>query len=162
VDADRDAPAFAEGELLVDAPRALVWLVLTDFVRWPQWSPGVTSVSLDGDVVPGGTFKWRSGRNTIKSQLVDVDAPVRLSWTGRTTGIRAKHTYELDERGAGTIVRTAESWSGLVVKLLGRTLQPTLQKTTDDGLAALKAEAERRTDTERGPGPGPTPVPDTS
>lgn len=157
MDADRDAPAFAEGELLVDAPRALVWLVLTDFARWPQWSPGVSVVTVDGEVAPGTAFRWKSGRNTIKSQLVDVDVPVRLSWTGKTTGIRAKHTYELDERGAGTIVHTAESWSGLVVKLLRHSIEPTLQQSIDDGLAALKAEAERRTDTER----GPTPVPDS-
>jgi carbon monoxide dehydrogenase subunit G len=153
VDVDRDAPAFAEGELLVDAPRALVWLVLTDFTRWPQWSPGVSVVTVDGDLAPGTSFTWKSGRTTIRSQLVDVDAPVRVSWTGKTTGIRAKHVYELDERGAGTIVRTAESWSGLVVKVLRRSIEPTLQRAIDDGLAALKAEAERRTDTERGPTP---------
>jgi len=156
VDAERDAPAFAAGEILVDAPRALVWLVLTDFARWPQWSPGISVVTIDGDVAPGTGFRWKSGRNTIRSRLVDVDAPQRISWTGRTTGIKAKHTYELDERGAGTIVRTAESWRGLVVRLLRRSIQPTLQQTIDGDLAALKAEAERRTDTER----GPTPVPD--
>jgi hypothetical protein len=113
----------------------------------------VSVVTVDGDLAPGTSFKWKSGRTTIRSQLVDVDAPVRVSWTGKTTGIRAKHVYELDERGAGTIVRTAESWSGLVVKVLRRSIEPTLQRAIDDGLAALKAEAERRTDTERGPTP---------
>ena len=155
MDADRDAPAFAEGEVLVDAPRAIVWAVLTDFARWPNWSPGVTVVTIDGAVEPGTTFRWKSGRNTIKSQLADVDVPVAISWTGRTTGIKAVHAYQLDERGAGTIVRTQESWSGVVVRLLGRTLRSTLQTATDDGLAALKAESERRTDTERGPAPAP-------
>ena len=153
MEADRDAPAFAEGEVLIDAPRALVWLILTDFTRWPEWTPGVTYVTVAGALEAGSTFRWKSGRSTIKSRLADVAPPASISWTGRTTGIRAVHAYQLDDSGAGTIVRTQESWDGLVVKLLGRTLQPTLQKTTDDGLAALKAEAERRTDTELGPKP---------
>ena len=131
MDVDRDAPAFAEGELLVDAPRALVWLVLTDFARWPQWSPGVTLVTIDGDVSPGTTFRWKSGRNTIRSEIVDVDAPLRISWQGKSTGIKARHVYQLDERGAGTIVRTAESWSGLVVKVLRHSIAPTLQRSID-------------------------------
>ncbi|MFI5046854.1 MAG: SRPBCC family protein [Acidimicrobiia bacterium] len=155
MDADRDAPAFAEGEVLVDAPRAIVWLVLTDVVRWPQWSPGVTVATINGDVEPGTEFRWRSGRSTIRSKLVDVTPPVEISWTGRATGIKATHSWQLDERGAGTIVRTQESWRGIVPKLLSRSIQPTLQQAVDDALAALKAESERRTDTE----PGPSPVP---
>jgi uncharacterized protein YndB with AHSA1/START domain len=148
VDADRDAPAFAEGEALIDAPRAAVWLLLTDFARWPQWSPGVTRVTIGGDVEPGTEFRWKSGRNTIKSQLVDVEVPRLISWTGRTTAIKAKHVWQLDESGAGTIARTQESWSGLVAKVLRHSIQPTLQQAIDDGLAALKAESERRTDTD--------------
>jgi uncharacterized protein YndB with AHSA1/START domain len=159
VHADRDAPAYAEGEILVDAPRAIVWLVLTDVARWPQWSPGVTIATIDGDVVPGTSFRWKSGRSVIKSQIAEVTAPVEIAWTGRATGIKATHAWQLDERGAGTIVRTQESWRGIVPRLLHRTIQPTLQSAIDDTLAALKAESERRTDTERGPGPGPTPVP---
>jgi len=144
MDADRHAPAFAEGEVSIDAPRALVWQVLTDFVAWPQWSPGVTFVTMNGDVEPGTGFRWKSGRNTIKSKLVDVEPPGVIVWTGRTTGIKAVHAYQLSDDGAGTTVRAQESWNGIVVKVLGRTLQPTLQSATDEGLAALKLECERR------------------
>ena len=143
--ADPSAPAYAEGEITIDVARALVWLVLTDFVQWPHWNPGVTGVTIDGAVAPGTTFRWKSGRNTIRSELVDVDAPGAISWKGKTTGIKAVHAWQLDDRDGVTVVRTQESWHGLVVKLLRHSIQPTLQQAIDEGLIALKAEAERRT-----------------
>ncbi|HEX5586106.1 MAG TPA: SRPBCC family protein, partial [Acidimicrobiia bacterium] len=113
---------------------------------WPSWSPGVSTAALAGPVASGSTFKWKSGRNTIKSELVKVDAPSAISWTGRTTGIKALHAWQLEERDGATIVRTQESWHGLVVKLLRHTIQPTLQSAIDDGLVALKTASERPSD----------------
>jgi hypothetical protein len=41
-------------------------------------------------------------------------------------------------------VRTEESFSGMVAKLLRGTLQKTLDKAFEEGLQHLKREAERR------------------
>ncbi|HEX5587753.1 MAG TPA: SRPBCC family protein, partial [Acidimicrobiia bacterium] len=79
---DREAPAYAEGTVQIDAPRERVWQVLTDIGNWPSWSPGVSTAALTGPVASGSTFKWKSGRNTIKSEFVDVDEPGAISWTG--------------------------------------------------------------------------------
>ena len=144
MEADRGAPAFAEGEISIDVPRALVWLVLVDFVGWPRWNPGVSNVTMAGALEPGTEFRWKSGRTTIRSTLVDVDAPGAISWTGKTTGIKAKHAWQLDDHDGDTVVRTQESWSGLVAKLLHHSIQPTLQQAIDDSLVALKTESERR------------------
>jgi hypothetical protein len=41
-------------------------------------------------------------------------------------------------------VRTEESFSGLLARLLRRSLQKTLDKSFEDALERLKGEAERR------------------
>jgi hypothetical protein len=144
MDIDRTAPAYAEGSIAVDAPRDAVWNVLTDFTSWPNWSPGVKSMRIDGPVAIGARFRWKSGPGTIKSRIEQLDAPRAVAWSGTTVGIKAQHAWELDEVDGRTTVTTRESWRGLVVRLLHHSLQPTLQQAIDDGLVALKAETERR------------------
>ena len=138
------APAVASSELSVDAPREVVWRVLTDIAAWPSWNSDVKSVEVDGPLAPGTTFRWKAGPGTITSTLRGIEAPRRIEWTGKTFGIDAIHVYELEERDGATSVRSAESWNGLVVRLFRRSLQKSLQRSTDAGLQHLKAEAERR------------------
>jgi hypothetical protein len=144
VDVDRDAPAYAEGRIEVDAPRDVVWAVLVGFADWPTWNAGVTAVEYAGPLEPGALFRWKAGPGTIRSRVAEVDAPRAVAWTGKTVGIRAEHAWQLEETAGRTVVTTQEAWHGLVVRFLRRSLQSTLQRSTDDGLVALKAEAERR------------------
>jgi hypothetical protein len=145
VDVDRDAPAYAESTLEVAAPRETVWDVLTGFAEWPTWNDGVARVQIDAPPAPGVKFRWKSGPGTIKSVLDEVDAPRAVSWTGKTVGIRAAHAWQLEEPAPGrTLVSTQESWSGLVVRFLRRSIQPTLQKSIEEMVVALQLESERR------------------
>jgi hypothetical protein len=41
-------------------------------------------------------------------------------------------------------VHTEESWSGLLPRILRKTLQTTLKKSIDKALPAIRSEAERR------------------
>jgi hypothetical protein len=72
--------------------------------------------------------------------------PLRLiGWTGRTLGIRAIHFWWLEPRDGTTFVRTAESYGGLVARLVRRQLQKVPDSALETGLRPLKAEVERRT-----------------
>jgi uncharacterized protein YndB with AHSA1/START domain len=150
VEIDTSAPAVASSEIEVRAPPEIVWRVLTDISGWPSWNPDVKSVEIDGPPVPGTTFRWKAGPSTITSTLRAVEPPRRIAWAGKTLGISAIHVYELDPRDDATLVRSAESWDGLLVRLLRRRLSKTLQETTASGLEHLKREAERQTDTGQG------------
>jgi hypothetical protein len=59
-------------------------------------------------------------------------------------GIKAIHVHELERREGTTVVRSAESWDGLPVRLLRRSMGKSLQKAIDSGLSHLKIEAERQ------------------
>ncbi len=144
MDVDRDAPAYAEGRIDIDAPREVVWDVLVGFAEWPAWNPGVASVEYAGPLEPGALFRWKSGPGTIRSRVEEVDAPRAIAWTGKTFGIKAEHAWQLDEAGGRTVVSTQEGWRGLVVRFLRHSIRPTLQRSIDEGLESLKAEAERR------------------
>jgi uncharacterized protein YndB with AHSA1/START domain len=139
-----NAPVVAESELEIEARPEAVWDVLTNVEEWPTWNPDVKSVSVQGKLEEGSTFRWKAGPGTIKSTIQQVDPPSRIAWTGTTFGIKAVHVYVLEPRGAKTLVRTTETYDGLVARLFSKQLRKTLDRALVEGLQHLKAELERR------------------
>jgi hypothetical protein len=139
------APVVARSEAEVSASPGLVWDVLTAVEQWPSWNPDVKWVSIDGRFSEGAEFRWKAGPATITSTLQYVEAPTRLAWAGTTFGIEAMHVYALEARDGVTLVRTEESYDGLLARVFRGRLQRTLEHSLESGLGHLKAEAERRT-----------------
>jgi hypothetical protein len=137
-------PVKSTAEIQIAAPPQTVWDVLTRFENWPNWNPDVKSMSFEGPLGPGSTFRWKAGPGTIVSTLDRVEPPRHVSWHGKTLTIDAYHQWWLEPREDGTFVRTEESFSGLLAKILRGPLQKTLDKSFEDGLERLKVEAERR------------------
>jgi uncharacterized protein YndB with AHSA1/START domain len=138
------APVSSSRSIDVEAPPETVWSVLTAIADWPQWNPDVKSMSFDGPLEPGSTFRWKAGPATIVSTLEEVDPPGRVRWRGRTLSIDALHEYRLESRDGGTHVETEETYSGLLARLMHGSLQKTLDRALEQGLQHLKAESERR------------------
>lgn len=141
---NESAPVVAAGEIKIAAGPEIVWDVLAAIDRWPTWNPDVKAVSLNGQVAEGTEFRWKSGPGTIISTIRSVEQPRLLAWTGKTFGIRAIHVWRLESRDGHTVVRTEESWEGLMARILRRSMVRMLENAIDSGLAHLKAEAERR------------------
>lgn len=144
VEIDRGARVVGSSEIEVAATPELVWAVLTEIQRWPSWNTAVESVSFEGGFEEGSEFRWKAGPGTITSTIRDVDAPRRTAWTGTSFGIKAIHVHTLEPRNGRTLVRTEESYAGLVAGLLRRPLRTMLNRTLRDELEHLKDEAERR------------------
>ncbi len=143
-DVNLRAPAIASASAFVNAPAEAVWDVLTDFTSWPAWNKSVSKMEMQGDVREGGTFVWTADGVKIRSTLERVERPKRIVWSGRTLGIRAIHVWDFTEKNGGTIVRTAESFEGPVAWLFRGMMRRMLSKAVEQGLAALKSEAEAR------------------
>jgi hypothetical protein len=139
-----EAPVYTRRDIQIAASSEVVWEVLTDFDRWPEWNPEVESMSYDGPLEPGSVFRWKAGPGTIVSTLEEIDRPRYVRWRGRTMTIGAIHEWRLDERDGGTRVETEESFSGVLARLLRRSLQKQLDGALEQGLEHLKREAERR------------------
>lgn len=138
-----DAPVASSAEAEIDAPIERVWEILTAVERWPAWNPDVKSVSIVSPIAEGSTFRWKAGPGTITSLVEHLNRPRLIAWSGKTLGIRAFHIWSLDEHNGTTLVRTEESYDGLVARLLRRSLQRTLDAALADGARYLKAEAEK-------------------
>jgi hypothetical protein len=117
--------------------------VLTAFDRWPSWNPDVKSMSVEGPVAVGSTFRWKAGPGTVTSTVERLDPPRLIAWSGRTMGIRAVDVFHFDAHDGATLVRQEESWSGPVARLFRKRLQRTLDRSLENGLRSLKAAAEQ-------------------
>jgi uncharacterized protein YndB with AHSA1/START domain len=138
-----NAPVFSTHEIEIDAPIDRVWGILTAIEQWPAWNPDVKSMSVDGPVAEGVTFRWKAGPGTITSRVEHLARPRLVAWSGRTLGIRAVHIWRLEARDGTTLASTEESYDGLVARVLRRSLQKTLDTALTDGAGYLKAEAEK-------------------
>lgn len=142
---DRDAPVTAAAEGHIDAPRDLVWEVQADVEDWPNWNPDVTAIRLLGPREPGTIFKWKAGGARIESEFRELEPPRRISWTGKTLGIRAAHVWDFaDSEAGGTLVRTEESFEGILARLLAGPMRRILESSLEKGVEALRRECERK------------------
>ena len=147
MEVNQSAPVVASDQIDVNADPATVWEVISAIDAWPSWNPAVKAASMHGPLAEGTTFRWKAGPGTINSTLQQVDPPHVLGWTGKTLGIKAVHVYRLEDRDGRTTVYTAESWEGLIARLLRRSMQRQLETALRPGLERLKQESERRSST---------------
>ena len=138
------APVIATGEIEVAVAPETAWHVMTDIDHWPTWNPDVKQASLHGGVAEGNLFRWRVRTGKITSTFTHVERAQLLAWTGKGFGVNAVHVWRLEPRDGKTVVRTEESWEGLLARVLRAPFRKALQRSIDSGLIHLKAEAERR------------------
>ena len=142
---NRTFPAVtADAEALIRAPVATVWSVLTAIEDWPRWNDDVARVAITGPVEPGTAFRWKAGGMPIASVLTVVEPRKHIAWKGRALGIRAVHEWTLDVRDDGVLVRTTESFDGLLPRLLKGWTTNMLTATLNSSVAMLKKECERQ------------------
>ena len=58
-------------------------------------------------------------------------------------GIRAIHVWTFEEQEGDVVVRTEESFDGLIVRIFARSMRRMLASSLEKGLSALKAESEK-------------------
>jgi len=138
------APVLAECEAEIKAPIQIVWQVLTDLEKWPEWNESVQEMHLQGEVAIGTEFRWKTGGMRIRSRIEEITSPVSIVWSGRTMGIRAIHVWALTGTNESTSVWTGECFYGIVASLLASPLRKSLAKALQQGMAALKKDAEKR------------------
>jgi uncharacterized protein YndB with AHSA1/START domain len=148
--ADPDAPAHARRSRRIAAPPRLVWTVLSDIPRWPDWNPSVTRMRMHDPVAQGAVFRWTGGGLPIRSRLEVVKPGAAIGWTGRAPGIRARHVWRLSAEAEGTLVTTEEAFHGILARIMPGAMTRAIETALEQGLDALEAECLRRIMAERG------------
>lgn len=91
-------PKF-EREVEIDAPVEKVWEVLINPEYWPQWFPGVDSVSNVTTVVEGGQFEWIDDGQTGSGRIVDMEPMKHLKIVTRMGDDQDSHEFKLRSSG---------------------------------------------------------------
>jgi len=134
--------ARSRASVVIAAPVAKVWRLLTGFVSWPTWNPAVQSFRKFVPGTPSTVFVWRSNGVTITSTLRKVEPLSELVWTGRAFGVAAAHGWHLKPTPEGVLVETEEVFGGWLPRLMPERMQRTLDTALPVWLDALKRAAE--------------------
>jgi len=86
-------------EMEIDAPIEKVWEVMTDPSYWPQWFPGVDSVSKVTSVTEGGSFEWVDDGKPGTARIVKMQPMKRLEIMTQMGDDQDAHVFELSETG---------------------------------------------------------------
>ncbi|WP_448205144.1 SRPBCC family protein [Azospirillum sp. sgz302134] len=105
----------------INAPASVVWTVLTDTARYPDWNPFIRS--LEGDLATGARLRVRIAPDgaapmTFRPTVLLCEAGRELRWLGRVLlpGLfDGEHAFRIEPDGAGVCFRHEERFRGLLV-----------------------------------------------
>ncbi|MEV0680899.1 SRPBCC domain-containing protein [Actinosynnema sp. NPDC050436] len=135
-------------EITIDAPPEVVWAVLTDFARYPEWTELIEYVS--GEAREGAAVRTRAAwgspaEREFEGRITAVEAPGLLASEGGDPDLFfGQHRWELSARDGGTLLVNREQWTGPLADSVYAQSRELLVGEFEAFNVALKAEAERR------------------
>ncbi len=139
ITADSTSRCYATAEIIIKAPKSIVFELLAQINDWPEWQNSVSKASIDGAAEEGKKFKWKAGGLNIKSKLHTVHPDSEIGWTGKIWWIKAVHNWYITEENGQTKVVVKEALKGLGSSMMKKSLQEGMMQN----LAELKAKAEK-------------------
>ena len=133
-------------EIDIEAPPAEVWRHLLDLTAYADWNPFIPEASGVPEVGRKLRLRLRppgSRGLLIRPTVTAVDTPSEFEWLGHLVvpGLfDGRHRFELFLTPSGTHLVQSEQFSGLLVRLLRRSLDG----STLAGFEAMNAALRRR------------------
>jgi hypothetical protein len=122
-------PKHIRTEIVIQATPAEVWNVLTDFNRYPEWNPFITSlkgVSTKGEKLVARMEPPNGSAMTFKPTVLIANRNKELRWLGHLLfpGLfDGEHIFELYENTDGTTTFVQrEEFTGILVPLFSKML----------------------------------------
>ncbi|MFJ6530474.1 SRPBCC family protein [Streptomyces longwoodensis] len=140
---DETAPVIVRLSTVIDAPLERIWALHTDIDTWAEWNADVDQAELDGPLLPGTSFRWKTHGLDITSTVREIVPGRRLVWGGPANGIEGVHVWTFEQTGSQVTVHTEESWSGAPVDAAVEQLGQALQQSLTTWLTSLKSRAEQ-------------------
>jgi hypothetical protein len=136
-------------QIEIEAPAQVVWGILVDFERHPEWNPFIEEIS--GEATQGGqlslTVRPPGGRAmSFQPTVLAADEARELRWLGRVVLPRifdGEHRFVLEPLGAARVrLVHSERFRGVLVPLLWRSFAGRTRDGFEQMNRALKERAE--------------------
>ncbi len=135
----------------IQASPQKVWSILTDFERYPEWNPFITSITGKPEVETKLTVRMQPpGGNsmTFRPTVLVAEPNIELRWIGHLfiTGLfDGEHIFEIVSRGSNSCTFIhREQFSGILVPLFARLLDNGTRKGFELMNEKLKERCERQ------------------
>ncbi|WP_153807228.1 SRPBCC domain-containing protein [Nocardia sp. SYP-A9097] len=141
---DENAQVRSASTVVIDAPAATIWHLLTDMRNWPNWRTDAEVLEL-GEIRVDAPFVWKLHSSKIKAVFATVTPERELAWTGVSMGIMKAidRLLLVPESANRTRVTMEESLAGPLLPLFFTSEK--LRAGHDAMLAMLKTAAESST-----------------
>jgi carbon monoxide dehydrogenase subunit G len=135
----------------IDAPPDVVYAVLIDVERWPEWTPTVTRVERLGDA--GAPFALGTRVRIIQPKVppaewtvTAIEAGRGFRYVSRSPGatVEANHWIEPVEAGERSRVTLSVTFDGFLGRLIGRMMRGLNERYIAQEAAGLKQRSEAR------------------
>lgn len=108
----------------INASVEVVWNVLTDFEKYPEWNPFIQSIK--GDPIVGQKIHAKIDNMNFKPEVLVFDKNKEFKWIGKLfiKGLfDGEHRFLLIQNREGTTTLTqSEKFNGILVKLFSKML----------------------------------------
>jgi carbon monoxide dehydrogenase subunit G len=132
----------------IAAPAAVIWGIMVDVEKWPEWTPSITSVQSVGS----GDFGMGSeAKVAVRSMGISVSSVWKVTqfedgrsftWESSARGVRSVAAHVIDAGAESCRVTLWVELSGMMVTLLGPMFSYVSRRNVDREAAGLKARAE--------------------
>ena len=134
-------------DIIINAAPEIVWRVMTDFQRWPEWTASVSKLEvLDKGQQPGPGFAVRIFQPKLKPAnwlITSWQQGHEFTWVARSLGLHISASHNLTPHKKGARVELVLEFTGifstLTVMLVGKLSSKYLAMEA----AGLKSESEK-------------------
>lgn len=140
--------ASYETSVDIAAPVATVWEVTRDVEAWPQWSPTMDEVRLEGGgpVRAGSSARVRQPRLRPARWVVDrADADAAFVWHTGGPGYRITAEHLMEQGATVTTMLLRITVAGRLAPVVWALAGRTIRRYLNEEAAALKARCEGAT-----------------
>ncbi|MGK0328918.1 SRPBCC family protein [Polaribacter sp.] len=131
--------------IIIEASREKIWGILTDFENYTEWNSFIKSIS--GELKVRNRIKIKVQGMTFKPIVLTLNQNTELKWLGNLwfRGLfDGEHKFYLTDNGNGTTnFEQSENFSGILVKILTKSLE----KETKNGFEKMNKELKLRAET---------------
>jgi len=131
----------------IQASPEIVWNVLRDVERWPEWTPSMKSLRRldDGPLAVGSRARVRQPKLLPATwRVTELEAGRSFTWVTTMPGVRATAGHRVEPRAGGSRVTLFLSFAGLFGPLVGRLTRRLTERYIQMEADGLKARCEGR------------------